>query len=106
MGPPGPRSRQRPKPQFSGDSLRNGKYKAMARVNRIDRQAAEQLAIQALAYLAGDPERLGRFLALTGLGPETIRAAATSRDSQFLAGVLDHIAGDDGLLTAFAEHAQ
>ena len=78
----------------------------MARVNRTDRQAAEQLAIQGLAYLAGDPERLGRFLALTGLGPETIRAAATAHDSQFLAGILDHIAGDDGLLTAFAEHVQ
>ena len=78
----------------------------MARVNRTDRQAAEQLAIQALAFLAGDAEQLGRFLALTGLGPETIRAAATARDSQFLAGVLDHIAGDDGLLTAFAEHVE
>jgi len=76
----------------------------MAKVNRIDRQAAEQLAIQALGYLAGEPERLGRFLALSGLGPETIRAAA--HDSQFLAGVLDHIAGDDGLLAAFAEHVQ
>ena len=76
----------------------------MAKVNRIDRRAAEQLAIQALAYLAGEPERLGRFLALSGLGPETIRAAA--HDSQFLAGVLDHIAGDDGLLAAFAEHVQ
>jgi hypothetical protein len=76
----------------------------MAKVNRIDRRAAEQLAIQALAYLAGEPERLGRFLALSGLGPETIRAAA--HDSQFLAGVLDHIASDDGLLTAFAEHVE
>jgi Protein of unknown function (DUF3572) len=76
----------------------------MARVNLIDRQAAERLAIQALAYLAGEPEQLGRFLALSGLGPDTIRAAA--HDSQFLAGVLDHIAGDDRLLAAFADHAQ
>ena len=57
----------------------------MARVNRITREAAEALGIQALAYLAGDPERLGRFLALSGLGPETIRAAA--HDPGFLAGV-------------------
>jgi hypothetical protein len=76
----------------------------MARVNRIDRPAAEQLAIQALAYLAGEPEQLGRFLALSGLGPDTIRAAA--HDSHFLAGVLDYVAGDEGLLAAFAEHVQ
>ena len=33
-------------------------------------------AIQALGFLAGDPERLGAFLAATGIGPESIRAAA------------------------------
>ena len=76
----------------------------MARAIRIDRRAAEDLAIQALAYLAGEPERLGRFLALSGLGPETIRAAA--HDSQFLAGVLDYVTGDETLLTAFAKHSQ
>jgi len=76
----------------------------MARVNRITREAAEALGIQALAYLAGDPERLGRFLALSGLGPETIRAAA--HDPGFLAGVLEYIAGDEALLVAFAEHVQ
>jgi Protein of unknown function (DUF3572) len=76
----------------------------MARPDRISREAAEKLGIQALAYLAGDPERLGRFLALSGLGPETIRAAA--HDPQFLAGVLDYVAGDERLLAAFADHAQ
>jgi Protein of unknown function (DUF3572) len=76
----------------------------MARVNRIDTRAAEQLAIQALGYLAGEPEQLGRFLALTGLGPETIRTAA--HDPRFLAGVLDYIAGHEALLTAFAAHAE
>ena len=34
------------------------------------------------------------FLALTGIGPETIRAAA--REPNFLLGVLDHLAGDEG----------
>jgi hypothetical protein len=76
----------------------------MARVNRINRETAEALGIQALAYLAGDPERLGRFLALSGLGPETIRAAA--HDPRFLAGVLEYIVGDEALLVAFAEHVQ
>ena len=52
-------------------------------------QAAEQLAIAALGFIAAEPERLGRFLALTGIGPDSIRAAA--REPQFLAGVLDHL---------------
>ena len=48
----------------------------MAKEARINRKIAENLAIQALGFLAGDPERLGAFLAATGIGPETIRKAA------------------------------
>ena len=66
-------------------------------------QNADFLAIQALAFLGEEPERLGRFLALTGIGPEDIRTAA--QEPGFLAGVLDHIAGDQTLLAAFAAHA-
>jgi hypothetical protein len=64
------------------------------------REAAEALAITALAFLAADPEHLGDFLAVTGIGPESIREAA--RDPGFLAGVLDHLAGHEALLIAFA----
>jgi hypothetical protein len=39
----------------------------------------ENLAILALGFLAGDPERLGRFLSLAGIEPEMIRAAASIR---------------------------
>jgi hypothetical protein len=67
------------------------------------RAAAESLAVQALSFLAGEPERLARFLALTGIGPDRIRAAAASPG--FLAGVLDHIASEDALVTAFAAEA-
>ena len=67
-------------------------------------QAAEQLAVAALGFIAGEPERLGRFLALTGIGPESIRDAA--REPNFLLGVLDHVAGDEVLLLAFAQHAE
>jgi hypothetical protein len=62
--------------------------------------AAEELAIAAFGFIAAEPERLGRFLAITGIGPESIRAAA--RDPQFLVGVLDHLTGDEPLLVAFA----
>ena len=64
-------------------------------------EAAERLAIAALGFLAGERERIERFLALSGLGPESLRAAA--RDPRFLVGVLDHVASDEDLLLAFAD---
>ena len=61
---------------------------------------AETLALRALGFLAAEPERLEPFLATTGLGPATLRAAAS--DPGFLAAVLDHIGGSDSLLLEFA----
>ena len=69
----------------------------------LTQNAAEALAIQALTFIAGDSERLGRFLAVTGIGPAEIRAAA--REPGFLIGVLDHLAADERLLTDFAAEA-
>ena len=63
----------------------------------------EDLAIQALTFLAADPERLGRFMAMSGLGPETLRAAAG--EPGFLVAVLDHLLSDESLLLAFAANA-
>jgi hypothetical protein len=70
--------------------------------DRARRQAAEALAIAALAFLASEPEHLGGFLAATGVGPDQIRGA--SRDPDFLSGVLDHFSRDEPLLIAFAQH--
>ena len=66
----------------------------------ITREAAEELAIQALTFIAQDVERLGRFLAVTGIGPAEIRAA--SAEPGFLAGVLEYLAADDRLAGTFA----
>ena len=74
--------------------------KSPGKGNSARREAAETMAIAALAFLASEPEQLGRFLAATGIGPERIREAA--RDRGFLTGVLDHLAGDEALLIAFA----
>jgi len=60
----------------------------------------EALAIQALTFIAGNGERLGRFLAITGMGPAEIRAA--SKEPGFVLGVLEYLAGDERLLSAFA----
>jgi hypothetical protein len=66
------------------------------------REFGENLAIQALGFLAHDPDQLGRFLSLAGIGPEEIRQAAA--DPAFLAGLLDYVASDEPLLLAVAEH--
>ena len=67
----------------------------------LDRPAAQDIAVKALTLLTGDRERLARFLALTGLGPDTIRAAAGS--PSFLKAVLDHVAGSEDLLISLAD---
>jgi len=72
----------------------------MKRDPALTREQAEGLAIQALAFIADDGERLGRFLAVTGIGPGEIRAAA--RETGFLAGVLEYMASDERLIAAFA----
>jgi hypothetical protein len=75
----------------------------MKRRANLTREKAEGLAIQALAFIAGDGERLGRFLAVTGIGPAEIRTAA--REPGFLIGVLDYMASDEQLISAFAAEA-
>ena len=64
------------------------------------REVAEIVAVQALSFLAGDPVRLGRFLAESGIGPDTLRSAASN--PRFLAHVLDFILRDDATVKAFA----
>jgi hypothetical protein len=66
----------------------------------MDAESAETIALSALAFLAEDLPRLGRFLALTGLGPGELRAEA--RQPRILAAVLNHLLQDESLLLVFA----
>ena len=68
------------------------------------REVAEIVAVQALGFIAGDPERLGAFLAETGIGPSSLRSAAS--DPQFLVSVLDFVLRDDATVKAFAAHSE
>ena len=68
------------------------------------REVAEIVAVQALTFVAGDPERLAAFLAESGIGPETLRSAAA--DPRFLAHVLDFVMRDDATVKAFAAASQ
>jgi Protein of unknown function (DUF3572) len=67
------------------------------------REAAEILAIQALAFMAEDSERMAAFLSASGITSDHIRDAA--REPGFLAGVLEHMLADETLLLAFADSA-
>ncbi len=49
---------------------------ATAKQPQLTKAAAESIAIEALTFLAGNPARLDRFLALSGLGWDTLRVAA------------------------------
>jgi hypothetical protein len=71
---------------------------------RWDKEAAETLAIQALAFIGEEPERLAAFLQSSGLAIEQVRDAA--QQSGFLVGVLEHMLGDESLLLAFAASAR
>jgi hypothetical protein len=70
------------------------------KVHKLDRSNAEAIALSALTFLAEDGERLGRFLALTGMGPADLRASAGSTGT--LSAVLDYLLGDESLLLVFA----
>jgi len=67
------------------------------------RETAEIVAIQALAFIAEEPERMAAFLSATGIEAATIRDAARAPD--LLVGVLEHMLGDESLLIAFADSA-
>ncbi|MEZ5925012.1 MAG: DUF3572 family protein [Hyphomicrobiaceae bacterium] len=66
----------------------------------VSGEEAEARALRALAFLADESERFGRFLALTGLGPQDLRSGLQSRELQ--AAVLGHLIADESLLLVFA----
>lgn len=62
---------------------------------------ADVLAVRALAWMAADAERMGRFLAWSGAGPADLRVCAA--DPGFLGFVLDFVLADESALLAFAD---
>jgi hypothetical protein len=69
----------------------------------LDIDGAEGIAIAALGFLASEPERLARFMALSGITPDELRRQARSRQMQ--AAILDHMLADESLLLVFAAGA-
>lgn len=62
-------------------------------------ERAESIGLSALIFLAGDAQRLARFLSLTGIGPAELKAGAHS--PPILAAVLDHLLQDESLMLVF-----
>lgn len=69
----------------------------------MDAEDAETIALQGLGFLAQEPERLGRFLALTGMGPAELRDRAQT--PQVLLAILEHLMQDESLLLVFSAEA-
>ena len=66
-------------------------------------ERAETIAIQAVSFLAENPERLATFMANSGLTPDDFRARAF--ENEMLVSVLDWVSGDDPTLMAFTSNA-
>jgi hypothetical protein len=62
---------------------------------------AEIVALQALEWLAGDPELFGIFLAASGTDQNGVNARAG--DPAFLGGVLDFVLQADAHVLSFAQ---
>ena len=67
----------------------------------MNRDSAETLAIQALAWLAGNDELMPVFLGASGASIDDLRNRAG--ESEFLGSVLDFLMLDDSWVTAFCD---
>lgn len=70
----------------------------------INRNEAENLAVDALLFIAKDPDLLPRFLNITGITASDIRTAAKTHG--FLAGVLSFLLAHEPTLLMFANDIQ
>ena len=68
---------------------------------RMTPERAETIGLNGLAFLAGQPEWMDRFLRLSGLEPSILRARAA--DPDFLRAVLDFLLTEDVLVTDFCK---
>ena len=64
------------------------------------REDADATALSILGWLAGEPDLLSRFLALTGVAPGEVRNAIN--DPGFLAGLVDFLMEHEPTLLAFS----
>ncbi|MBB4007620.1 DUF3572 domain-containing protein [Allorhizobium taibaishanense] len=73
-------------------------------IKTVTKDHAEQTAVAVLAWLAGEPDMLARFLSLTGVEPGQVRDAVNNPD--FLAGLLDFLMQHEPTLLDFCNATQ
>ena len=66
----------------------------------MNEEYAQAIALEALSFLASDPERLNVFMLNSGLTPQELMARAS--DNDMLVSILDTILNDEPLLLMFA----
>lgn len=69
----------------------------------MQREAAETMALQALAWLAANEELLPAFMGASGLSPGDLQARAA--EGEVLASVLDFLLMEDAWVLGFAAAA-
>ena len=69
----------------------------------VTHSGAEILALEALAWLAGQPDPIAQFLTMSGLSPADLRQAAGDRELQ--GSVLDFLLAHENLLLDFCKSA-
>ena len=69
----------------------------------LNREQAEILALEALAWLAGQPDAIAKFLTMSGLEASELRLAVG--DSGLQSSVLDYLLANENLLLEFCENA-
>jgi hypothetical protein len=67
-------------------------------------EKAEILALQGLSWLAGEPPELEKFLTLSGLDVDGLRAGAGT--PELSVAILDYLLGHEALLVRFCEGAE
>ena len=67
----------------------------------MNKDAAENLAIQALGWIAASDDLMGTFMGASGASIDDVRAQAA--DPAFLGSVLDFLLMDDAWVTGFCD---
>lgn len=75
----------------------------MHKMRTMSAETASDIAVSGLQFIAGDTEQLSRFISLTGMEPEQMRAMAST--PAFLEAILDYFMGHEPTLLSFAASA-
>lgn len=70
-------------------------------MSRETHDQAATMALLMLQWLAEDSDRISRFCALSGLGPEELRSSINNKN--FLGGIMDYVLANENDLLAFCQ---